>query len=73
MTRIEIEREALRLSMEERLELAEAIWNSVGMEPPLPLQDWQRQILDDRIAADDAAPEAGSPWPEVKRRILAAL
>jgi len=40
---------------------------------PPPLADWQRQLLDERIAEDDAAPDSGSPWPEVKKRILAAL
>jgi putative addiction module component (TIGR02574 family) len=39
----------------------------------LPLPDWQRRLLDERIAKDDADPEAGSPWEEVKRRILDAL
>jgi putative addiction module component (TIGR02574 family) len=74
MTRIELEREALRLSVEERLQLAETIWTSLEQEPAQPpLPAWQREILDERIAADDAEPDAGSPWEEVKRRILATL
>ncbi|HEX5720088.1 MAG TPA: addiction module protein [Thermoanaerobaculia bacterium] len=40
-------------------------------QPALP--EWQRRILDERIAADDADPDAGSPWEEVKQRILASL
>jgi len=40
-------------------------------QPPIP--DWQRLILDERIAADDAEPEAGSSWREVKQRILSSL
>jgi len=40
-------------------------------QPPLPA--WQRDLLDERIAADDAEPDAGSSWEEVKRRILATL
>ena len=42
-------------------------------ESPEPLPAWQREILEERIAADDAEPDAGSPWEEVKRRILAML
>jgi len=64
----------LDLPVEERLELAEALWESVevtAQQPPLP--DWQRQILDERIAADDENPEAGSPRQEVKQRILSSL
>ena len=74
MTRVELKREVLRLPIEERLELAEAIWESVeegGVQPSLP--EWQRQILDERIEADEAQPDAGSPWGDVKKRILDSL
>ncbi len=74
MTSIELKREVLRLPVEERLELAEAIWESVeecGAQPPLP--EWQRQILDERIEADEAQPDAGSSWGDVKKRILDSL
>ncbi len=37
------------------------------------LPGWQREILDERIAADDEAPEEGSTWHEVKQRILQSL
>jgi putative addiction module component (TIGR02574 family) len=74
MTRIELEREALRLPIEERLQLAEAIWTSLEQESTqAPLPAWQQEILDERIAEDDAEPDAGSPWEEVKQRILATL
>jgi putative addiction module component (TIGR02574 family) len=74
MTKAQLKREALQLPVEDRLEIAEAIWESVETavdQPPLP--DWQREILDERIAEDDANPEAGSPWEEVKQRILSNL
>lgn len=74
MTKTQIQREALQLPVDERLEIAEAIWESVessAAQPPIP--EWQRKILEERIAEDDADPEAGSPWEEVKRRILSTL
>jgi len=74
MTKRDLRREILRLPVGERLELAEEIWESVELsatQPPLP--DWQKQLLDERIADDDAEPEAGSPWEEVKQRILSSL
>lgn len=74
MTKTDLEREILRLPVEERIELAEAIWESVEEAPSQPsLPEWQRQLLDERIAEDDESPDAGSPWDEVKRRILASL
>jgi Putative addiction module component len=39
----------------------------------LSIPDWQRKILDERLAEDDANPDAGSYWREVKERILASL
>jgi putative addiction module component (TIGR02574 family) len=74
MTRTELEREVLSLPLEERLELAETIWASLEQEAAQPgLPAWQRDLLDERIADDDAEPDAGSPWEEVKRRTLASL
>lgn len=35
------------------------------------LPEWQRRILEERSAADEADPDAGSSWEEVKERILA--
>jgi putative addiction module component (TIGR02574 family) len=74
MTKSQLRQEALHLSVEDRLELAEALWESVETAAPQPqIPDWQRQILDERIAADDSEPEAGSSWQEVKQRILSSL
>lgn len=42
-----------------------------GAQTPLP--EWQRRILNERIEADEAQPDAGSPWEEVKKRILECL
>lgn len=74
MTKAQLKSEALQLPVEERLEIAEAIWESLETavdQPSLP--DWQREILDERLAEDDANPDEGSPWEEVKQRILSSL
>jgi putative addiction module component (TIGR02574 family) len=74
MTKTELQSEALQLPVEDRLDLAEALWDSLEREPmQLELPAWQREILEERLAADDAAPEAASPWEVVKQRILANL
>jgi len=74
MTKTELHSEALRLPVEDRIELAEALWESLELEPVQPdLTSWRREVLDKRLADDDAAPEAGSPWQEVKQRILSSL
>lgn len=73
-SRAEVERAALELSATERLEVAAALFESVeqGAEQP-PLPEWQRNVLDERIAEDDAGSDPGEPWEDVKRQILANL
>jgi len=74
MTKTELRSQALQLPVDERLELAEALWESLEQEAvPPALPEWQQRLLEERIAADDAAPEEGSPWAEVKQRILSRL
>jgi len=63
--------EILELSIEERIRLAEAIWESIAQMPEaVSLTDAQRAELDRRVKAYLEDPEAGSPWEEVRARIL---
>ena len=63
-----------RLSIAERIALAQALWDSVAAEahPPL-LSDAQRRELERRAAEDDASPDEVVPWEAVKANILARL
>lgn len=61
----------LELSVPERIKLAQALWDSIAEAPEaLVLADAQREELDRRLEAYYRDPTAGSPWPEVKARIL---
>jgi putative addiction module component (TIGR02574 family) len=56
-----------RLSIEERLELAQKLWDSVAMDlEQQPLTAAQRAELERRVAAADANPAEGVPWEEVR-------
>lgn len=62
----------LALPVAERLELVQAIWDSVAQTPdPYPLTEAERSELDQRLEAYQRNPEAVSSWAEVKARILA--
>ena len=64
--------DALQLDVAERIKLVEAIWDTIAEVPEaVKLTDAQRQELDKRLAAYYRNPQKGSPWPEVKARILA--
>lgn len=63
--------EIRKLSVAERIQLVEDIWDSVATEATdLPITGPQRQELDARLTEADAHPGAGTPWSEVKARLL---
>ncbi len=63
--------DVLELPVAERLKLIEAIWDSIAEAPQaLELTEAQRAELDRRLDEYERHPEAGSPWSEVRQRIL---
>lgn len=61
-----------KLSAEDRLAVAEAIWESVAREvAAAPLTDAQRGELERRLADSVARPDAVVPWEQVRDRALA--
>ena len=65
--------EILALPVEERMELVEAIWESISAVPEaLPLTDWQKEELDRRLDELERDPDAGSTLEEVFARIRRA-
>ena len=62
--------EILQLSVAERIQLAEDIWDSIAAEPAaLPLSDAQRQELDRRLESYAQSPDEGLPWEELKEKV----
>jgi putative addiction module component (TIGR02574 family) len=63
--------DVLELPVSERLELVGDIWDSIAQTPEaVDLTESQRVELERRLEAYRRDPKAGSPWPEVKARIL---
>ena len=63
--------DVLELPVSERLELVGDIWDSIAEAPEaVELSEAQRAELDRRLDAYHRDPKAGSPWSEVKARIL---
>ncbi|MEO6196243.1 MAG: addiction module protein [Thermoanaerobaculia bacterium] len=67
MTRAEIQLKVMALPEEERLEIAEAIWSSLDNPNALPLPQWQKDLLDERLAS--LGTEKGRDWEDVKAEI----
>lgn len=60
-----------RLSVEERIELVEEIWDSIS--EATPLTEAQRRELDRRLEEHEANPNDVVPWEVVKASISARL
>lgn len=62
--------EARKLNSDDRLRIAEELWNSVWAEQSeVPLTAEQRAELDSRLADLAQDPNAGSTWEDVRARI----
>ena len=63
--------ETLNLPVSERIQLVTEIWDSIAEFPDkIELTPSTRKLLDKRLAAYRANPDQGSPWQEVKRRLV---
>jgi len=60
--------EALKLSPGDRLQLIEALWETLS-EEDIPVTPEERALLDARLADLDANPGDQSPWSEVSARL----
>ncbi|MEO6788702.1 MAG: addiction module protein [Chthoniobacteraceae bacterium] len=62
------------LSASKKLLIFEELWDAIALElSAVPMQDWQRSELEKRYEEYTRNPFEGSPWPEVRERLLNAL
>ena len=62
------------LSTEEKIEYVQALWDHITSDvDSVPLAEWQKQLLDERLADLERNPESGIPWNEVRSGILGRL
>jgi putative addiction module component (TIGR02574 family) len=60
-----------KLSVAERIQLVEEIWDSIAEEgPALELSDDDHAEIQRRIAAYEANPEIGIPWEQLRDELL---
>jgi putative addiction module component (TIGR02574 family) len=63
--------EVRKLTVDERIRFVQEVWESIGADDPGTLVDDEtRSELDRRLQDYYADPDTGSPWEEVKARIL---
>ena len=71
LAKSEIQRQALNLPAQERIELVVELWDSLA-PGEIPIPDWQRDLVRDRLAALEEIPpgERSVSWEAIRRRIF---
>lgn len=54
------------LSVDEKIEYVESLWEQIVDRDELPIPDWQRELLQERLEAFRSDPTAGRSWSEVR-------
>ena len=63
--------DTLDLSVPERIQLVEDIWDTIAEKTELvELTEEEKKIVDERLEAYHRNPELGSPWDDVYKRIV---
>ena len=63
--------DVLELSVFERIQFVEDVWDSIARMPnAVHITEEQKKELDRRLEAYHRNPNLGSPWNKVKERIL---
>jgi putative addiction module component (TIGR02574 family) len=60
----------IQLSIAERIQLAEDIWDSIAASPEaVPVTDEQKQELERRLQAHAQNPDEAVSWDELKQKV----
>ncbi len=62
------------LPIEEKVRYVEALWDRIAAAPEdVPVPDWHRQLVSERLAEYRSNPSGGRPWREVRDELLREL
>lgn len=67
-------KELLSLDVQARLELVEELWESISKDAQvgaaLPVTDYERRELDERLREDNDDPNSAIPWAQARVKLL---
>jgi len=62
------------LSVDEQIDYVQSLWDRIAAQPEeVPVPDWHREIVHERLATHRADKGQGKEWEEVEREITAEL
>jgi putative addiction module component (TIGR02574 family) len=62
------------LSVDEQIDYVQSLWDHIAARPEdVPVPDWHREILAERLAAHRANEDQGKGWEEFENELTADL
>lgn len=62
------------LPVEDQINYVQKLWDHIAAKPDrVPVPDWHRQVINERLAAYEAGSEPGRPWEDVRDGIRSKL
>lgn len=62
------------LSVEEQIDYVQSLWDHIAARPEdVPVPDWHREILAERLAAQHANKDEGKDWEECEKDLTSEL
>lgn len=59
-----------RLTVDEQIDYVQSLWDHIAASvDQVPLAEWHRVVLEERLAAHKSAPQEARPWPDVINRL----
>jgi putative addiction module component (TIGR02574 family) len=58
------------LTVEEQIDYVQSLWDLIAARPEaIPVPDWHRELIAERLAAYDANPDEGKTWEEFEEEL----
>lgn len=57
------------LSLDEKIDYVESLWDQVVEHSSIPIPEWHRELLQERLEAFRDDPAAGRTWDEVRAEL----
>ena len=62
------------LSVEEQIDYVQSLWDHIAARPEdVPVPDWHREALAERLAAHQANNDQGQDWEDFEKALTAEL
>ena len=59
-----------QLTVEEQIDYVQLLWERIAATPDrVPVPDWHREVLDERLKDLEANPDTGESWDVVRERL----